>query len=156
MSERVFNFSAGPAILPEPVLETARDAMLSLGSSGIGILEHSHRSPEFTEIITSAEANIRKLIDLGLKFIAVERRVDEIAEELLTDAGVMVMRRMARRDISAILDHCGARAWLRPGRLARGGGREWFVPLRRLLSSFQAPCVVGRGRSRRMIFRGAG
>ncbi|HJN17847.1 MAG TPA: TCP-1/cpn60 chaperonin family protein, partial [Armatimonadota bacterium] len=74
----------------------------------VGFRRHQALREEF-------EANVRKLIDLGVKFIAVERRVDEIAEELLTDAGVMVARRMARRDISEILDHCGARALMRAG-----------------------------------------
>jgi len=61
MTKRAYNFSAGPAILPEPVLERAREVLLSLGDTGVGILECSHRSPEFNEIIESAEANIRSL-----------------------------------------------------------------------------------------------
>lgn len=61
MSERVYNFSAGPAILPESVLRTAQAALWSLGDTGIGILEHSHRGAAFTDIIQRAEATCREL-----------------------------------------------------------------------------------------------
>ena len=61
MVERVFNFSAGPAVLPELVLEQARENLLSLGETGIGILEHSHRSQAFTDVIEQAEADCREL-----------------------------------------------------------------------------------------------
>ncbi len=60
--QRVYNFSAGPAVLPVPVLEQARDEMLCLPGVGASVLEISHRSPAFTEIIEAAEANIRKLL----------------------------------------------------------------------------------------------
>ena len=65
MKERIYNFSAGPAILPEPVLARAKDALWSLGDSGIGVCEHSHRGPEFDEVMLAAEANIRKLAGIG-------------------------------------------------------------------------------------------
>ncbi|MGQ9730746.1 MAG: TCP-1/cpn60 chaperonin family protein [Candidatus Zipacnadales bacterium] len=57
--------------------------------------------------------NLRRLIELGVSFVAVERGVDAAAEELLTEAGVMVLRRMSRSDLSAIVDHCGGRALMR-------------------------------------------
>ena len=57
----MYNFSAGPAVLPESVLRTAQQALWSLGDSGIGILEHSHRGPHFTEIIERAEDTCRQL-----------------------------------------------------------------------------------------------
>lgn len=62
--ERVFNFSAGPAVLPVPVLEQARDEMLSLPGVGASVLEISHRSAAFTEIIEATEANLRKLLNV--------------------------------------------------------------------------------------------
>jgi len=64
-ADRVFNFSAGPAVLPVPVLEQIRDEMLSLPGVGASVLEISHRSPAFTEIIEAAEANLRKLFDIS-------------------------------------------------------------------------------------------
>lgn len=50
MTQRIWNFSAGPAVLPESVLEEARDNLLSLGNTGIGILEHSHRGKAFLAV----------------------------------------------------------------------------------------------------------
>ena len=71
--ERAYNFAAGPAVLPVPVLEEARDNLLSLGGSGVGICEISHRSKEFTAIIEQAEADIRTLFqipdDYGVLFL---------------------------------------------------------------------------------------
>jgi phosphoserine aminotransferase len=61
MTERIFNFSPGPAVLPEPVLEEARDNLLSLGKTGIGILEHSHRGAAFISVLAQAEDHCRKL-----------------------------------------------------------------------------------------------
>ncbi|MEM6330468.1 MAG: aminotransferase class V-fold PLP-dependent enzyme, partial [Planctomycetota bacterium] len=65
MTERVYNFSAGPAVLPVPVLERVRDEMLALPGVGASVLEISHRSAAFTEIIEAAEANLRKLLDIS-------------------------------------------------------------------------------------------
>jgi phosphoserine aminotransferase len=61
MTERIYNFAAGPAVLPLPVLEEAQRDLLSLPGVGISILEISHRSKQFDEIILGAEADIRKL-----------------------------------------------------------------------------------------------
>jgi len=58
---RKYNFSAGPAVLPEPVLEEARDNLLSLGETGIGILEHSHRGKAFLEVYEQAVAACREV-----------------------------------------------------------------------------------------------
>jgi phosphoserine aminotransferase len=65
MSDRLLNFSAGPAALPEPVLEKARDDIWNLAESGIGILEHSHRGAAFTKVIEEAEANCRDLANIS-------------------------------------------------------------------------------------------
>jgi len=62
MEKRVYNFSPGPAVLPLPALEEARRDLLALPGVGISILEISHRSATFTEIIAAAEANLRKLL----------------------------------------------------------------------------------------------
>ena len=60
-TERVFNFGAGPAVLPEVVLEEAQRDLMALPGVGMSVLEISHRSKTFTEIIGTAEANIRRL-----------------------------------------------------------------------------------------------
>ncbi len=65
---RVYNFHPGPAVLPEEVLEEARDNLLSYHGSGIGIIELSHRSPDFEAIISEAEAELRRLLDISTDF----------------------------------------------------------------------------------------
>src|SRR5215211_2554900 len=64
MTERIFNFSAGPAVLPEPVLEEARRELLSLPGVGMSVMEISHRSKTFDEIISRAESGIRELLSV--------------------------------------------------------------------------------------------
>jgi len=61
MSECVFNFSAGPAILPPEVIAAAREDLVSLDGTGIGILEHSHRGPAFTKVLEQTVADCRAL-----------------------------------------------------------------------------------------------
>src|SRR6266853_1134622 len=62
MTERIFNFSAGPAVLPLPVLEEAQRELLSLPGVGMSVMEISHRSKPFDEIINSAEQGLRELL----------------------------------------------------------------------------------------------
>ncbi len=64
MTTRVYNFSAGPAVMPVEVLEEARENLLSLGDTGIGILEHSHRGKAFMAVRDEAEALIRELASI--------------------------------------------------------------------------------------------
>ncbi|MGH2595854.1 MAG: 3-phosphoserine/phosphohydroxythreonine transaminase [Actinomycetota bacterium] len=65
MSDRVFNFSAGPATLPLPVLEQVQRDLLSLPGVGASPLEISHRSPWFDSVIDEAEANLRALLGIS-------------------------------------------------------------------------------------------
>jgi len=64
VTDRIYNFSAGPAILPEPVLRAAQQAVWNLDGSGIGVLEHSHRGAELTAVIRAAEARCRELASI--------------------------------------------------------------------------------------------
>ena len=64
MEKRVYNFSPGPAVLPLPVLEEAQRDLLALPGAGISILEISHRSKKFEEILATAEANLRTLLGI--------------------------------------------------------------------------------------------
>jgi phosphoserine aminotransferase len=68
MAERPFNFSAGPAMLPEPVLREAAAEMLDWHGTGIGVMEMSHRGPEFGQILEQAEADLRALLALPPAF----------------------------------------------------------------------------------------
>ena len=65
---RVFNFSAGPAVLPEAVLRRAADEMLDWHGSGMSVMEMSHRGKEFTSIVHSAESNFRKLLGIPANY----------------------------------------------------------------------------------------
>jgi phosphoserine aminotransferase len=62
MTERIFNFSAGPAVLPEPVLKQAQRDLYTLPGVGMSVLEISHRSPAFEQIIQEAETDLRSLL----------------------------------------------------------------------------------------------
>src|SRR5213083_1392193 len=64
MTERIFNFSAGPAVLPVPVLEEAQRNLISLPGVGMSVMEISHRSKTFDAIIEGAERGLRELIGL--------------------------------------------------------------------------------------------
>lgn len=61
---RVFNFSAGPAVLPEEVLRELANEMLDYKGSGMSVMEMSHRSKEYEEIINEAEADLRELMNI--------------------------------------------------------------------------------------------
>jgi phosphoserine aminotransferase len=60
--KRAFNFNAGPAALPLPVLERIREEFLDYRGTGMSVMEMSHRSPEFEAINNAAEQNLRKLL----------------------------------------------------------------------------------------------
>lgn len=62
--QRTFNFSAGPAMMPEPVLEEIRDEMMNYRGSGMCVMEMSHRSPEFMNIAAEAEKDLRELMNI--------------------------------------------------------------------------------------------
>jgi phosphoserine aminotransferase len=61
VSDRIFNFSAGPAVLPEPVLRQAQKDLWNVRDSGIGVAEHSHRGKVFDKIFAETEAAAREL-----------------------------------------------------------------------------------------------
>lgn len=65
---RVYNFSAGPAMLPESVLSQARDEMLDWRGSGMCVAEMSHRGKEFMAIAAEAEADLRELLAIPANY----------------------------------------------------------------------------------------
>ena len=62
---RVFNFSAGPAVLPESVLRRAADEMQDWHGSGMSVMEMSHRGKEFISIFEKTEADFRQLLNIS-------------------------------------------------------------------------------------------
>ena len=61
---RVYNFSAGPSMLPMPVLEKAAAELITYGNSGMSVMEMSHRSPDYEAIIADAERMLRQLMQI--------------------------------------------------------------------------------------------
>ena len=68
---RVYNFSAGPAVLPEPVLKEVADEMMDYQGTGMSVMEMSHRSPEFQKIIDEDTGQLQGIIPSGRCFSAV-------------------------------------------------------------------------------------
>src|SRR5437868_10209229 len=64
-TKRIFNFSAGPAILPEEVLKQCQQDIWNIFGSGIGIMEHSHRGPVFDRVIDEAKADCKALANIS-------------------------------------------------------------------------------------------
>jgi phosphoserine aminotransferase len=64
----IYNFSAGPAVLPHPVLARARDELLDWQGSGMSVMEMSHRGKEFVSIAAQAEADLRELMGITPDF----------------------------------------------------------------------------------------
>ncbi len=65
---RIYNFSAGPAVLPVEVLETAREEMLDWHGSGMSVMEMSHRGKEFMAIAQDAESDLRELLSIPANY----------------------------------------------------------------------------------------
>ena len=70
MNNRVFNFSAGPATLPLSVLQKAQEELLSYNGEGLSVLEMSHRSKSFTDIIDRAVASTKKVMGFDDNYTA--------------------------------------------------------------------------------------
>ena len=62
--ERIYNFSAGPSMLPEKVLKSAQEDLLNYNGSGMSVMEMSHRSKVYDNIIKNAEASLRKVMNI--------------------------------------------------------------------------------------------
>ena len=80
---RVFNFSAGPAALPEPVLRQAADEMLDWHGSGMSVMEMSHRGKEFIAIAAEAESTLRRLLAVPANYKVLFMQGGAIAENAI-------------------------------------------------------------------------
>ena len=80
---RPFNFSAGPAALPEEVLRQAADEMLDWHGAGMSVMEMSHRGKEFTQIATQAEADLRELLAVPANYKILFMQGGAIAENAI-------------------------------------------------------------------------
>ncbi|CEK10913.1 3-phosphoserine aminotransferase [Legionella hackeliae] len=65
---RAYNFGAGPAMLPEPILKAAQEELLNWQNSGMSIMEIGHRTPEFMELMAQAEQDLRDLLKIPANY----------------------------------------------------------------------------------------
>ena len=92
---RVWNFSAGPAVLPEDVLRQAADEMLDWHGCGMGVMEMSHRGKEFTAIAAQAEADLRELLAVPANYHILFMQGGAIAENAIIPMNLMGNKRVA-------------------------------------------------------------
>ncbi|MFY9514441.1 MAG: 3-phosphoserine/phosphohydroxythreonine transaminase [Rubrivivax sp.] len=86
---RVFNFSAGPAALPEPVLQQAAAEMLDWQGSGMSVMEMSHRGKEFTRIAAQVEADLRELLAVPPNYKTLFMQGGAIAENAIVPMNML-------------------------------------------------------------------
>ena len=141
MTERVVNFSAGPGVLPLPVLERARDELVSLEGVGASPLEVSHRGRWFTDVIERAREDLRTLLEIpdthhvlfcqggaSMQFSMVPMNLlrghPHAADHVITGAWGEKAIAEAAKEGSTTIGVVRPRRWLRPGPRRRGAGRR--------------------------------
>src|SRR5215831_6245704 len=92
---RVFNFSPGPATLPEPVLRKAAAEMLDWHGSGMSVMEMSHRGKEFMSIHAKAEADLRELLSISSDYAVLFLQGGAIAENALIPMNLLRDKKVA-------------------------------------------------------------
>ena len=92
---RPFNFSAGPAALPEEVLRQAAEEMLDWHGAGMSVMEMSHRGKEFTQIAQQAEADLRELLALPANYRILFMQGGAIAENAIIPLNLLGTRQTA-------------------------------------------------------------
>ena len=88
----IFNFSAGPAVLPKPVLARAQAEMLDWHGSGMSVMEMSHRGKEFTGILAKTEADLRRLLAIGDQYKVLFLHGGAIAENAMIPLNLLAGR----------------------------------------------------------------
>lgn len=111
MSQRVYNFSAGPAVLPVAVLERAQKELLSHGDSGQSVMEMSHRSSEYEAIHYKVEKDLRELLNISDDYAVLflqggaSLQFHMIPQNILSEgekAGVILTGAWAKKALEAI------------------------------------------------------
>ena len=106
------NFSAGPAALPEPVLQRAQAEMLDWHGSGMSVMEMSHRGKEFMSIIAKAEADLRELLAIPANYKVLFLQGGAIAQNAIVPMNLLrgkAARRLRRhRRLVEEVDHGSA------------------------------------------------
>ena len=85
----IYNFSAGPAVLPKPVLERAQAEMLDWHGSGMSVMEMSHRGKEFTSILEKTESDLRSLMAIPANYKVLFLQGGAIAENAMVPMNLL-------------------------------------------------------------------
>jgi phosphoserine aminotransferase len=103
---RVYNFSAGPAVLPEEVLKQAADEMLDWHGSGMSVMEMSHRGKEFLSIYDAAERDFRELLNVPANYRILFLQGGGIGEN-----AIVPMNLLGRKSQPAVVDFVNTGSW---------------------------------------------
>jgi phosphoserine aminotransferase len=131
---RVFNFSAGPAALPEEVLRQAADEMLDWRGSGMSVMEMSHRGKEFLSIHAQAQADLRALLAVPESYRILFMQGGALAENAIVPLNLMGERARADYLVTGQWSAKSAKEAARYGEVnivadaGRAGGGYTFVP----------------------------
>ncbi len=98
MTDRPYNFSAGPAAMPESVLRQAAEEMLDWRGSGMSVMEMSHRGREFVQICDEAEADLRALLGVGDDYAVLFMQGGATAENAIVPLNLIATRPAGKAD----------------------------------------------------------
>ena len=104
--KRVYNFSPGPAAIPQEVLQQAKDEMTDWRGSGLSVMEMSHRGKEFTEILATAKADLRELMAIPDNYKILFMQGGAIAEN-----AIVPMNLIGRKPQPATIDFINTGHW---------------------------------------------
>ena len=133
---RVYNFSAGPAALPETVLRQAAEEMLDWHGSGMSVMEMSHRGKEFIAIADEAQALLRELMAIPANYKVLFMQGGAIAENAIVPMNLL--RGHASADYVDIKPFAGAATI----QYRRWAGINWIV----------SPLVTGVGTASELLY----
>lgn len=80
--ERVYNFSPGPSMLAQPVLEKAQKDLMVYGNTGMSVMEMSHRSKMYTDIFDKTVADLRALMHIGDDYEVLQKKQSDTAKSI--------------------------------------------------------------------------
>ena len=103
---RLHNFSAGPAMLPQEVLQQAADEMLDWHGSGMSVMEMSHRGKEFVSIYEAAERDLRELLQVPTNYRILFMQGGGIAEN-----AIIPMNLIGRKSQPVVVDFINTGSW---------------------------------------------
>lgn len=110
-AEMVYNFSAGPAVLPKEVLQQAADEMLDWHGSGMSVMEMSHRGKEYMSIIEAALADVRALMNIPSNYKVLFLQGGAIAENAIIPMNLAALRSPAGKHEVGVADYINTGSW---------------------------------------------